>query len=58
MTPWILCDFRSPRRQQPYFQDYFNRKGLISETGKKKMAFDVLKTYYQMVQQKYDAIHQ
>jgi len=58
MTPWILCDFRSPRRQQPYFQDYFNRKGLISETGKKKMAFDVLKAYYQMVQQKYDTIHQ
>ncbi|MDB5230230.1 MAG: beta-glucuronidase [Chitinophagaceae bacterium] len=53
MTPWILCDFRSPRRQQPYYQDYFNRKGLISETGKKKMAFDVLKTYYQKIQQQY-----
>jgi len=53
MTPWILCDFRSPRRQQPYYQDYFNRKGLISETGKKKMAFDVLKIYYQNIQQKY-----
>jgi beta-glucuronidase len=57
MTPWILCDFRSPRRQQPYYQDYFNRKGLISETGKKKMAFDVLKAYYQKMQQQYDAIH-
>lgn len=53
MTPWILCDFRSPRRQQPYYQDFFNRKGLISETGKKKMAFDVLKNYYEAMQQKY-----
>jgi beta-glucuronidase len=54
MTPWILCDFRSPRRQEPYYQDFFNRKGLISETGKKKMAFDVLKTYYQVMQQQYN----
>ncbi|HEY1113766.1 MAG TPA: glycoside hydrolase family 2 TIM barrel-domain containing protein, partial [Chitinophagaceae bacterium] len=36
MTPWILTDFRSPRRQHPYFQDFWNRKGLMSETGKKK----------------------
>jgi beta-glucuronidase len=56
MTPWILCDFRSPRRQQPYYQDYFNRKGLISETGKKKMAFDVLKKYYEMMQRQYNAV--
>jgi beta-glucuronidase len=55
MTPWILCDFRSPRRQQPYYQDYFNRKGLISETGKKKMAFDVLKKYYETMQLQYNA---
>lgn len=54
MTPWILCDFRSPRRQEPYYQDFFNRKGLISETGKKKLAFDVLKTYYQTIQQQYN----
>lgn len=56
MTPWILCDFRSPRRQQPYYQDYFNRKGLISETGKKKMAFDVLKAYYEKMQRKYNVV--
>ncbi|MCW3120166.1 MAG: beta-glucuronidase, partial [Chitinophagaceae bacterium] len=43
------------RRQQPYYQDYFNRKGLISETGKKKMAFDILKEYYQKTQQQYKA---
>jgi len=53
MTPWILCDFRSPRRQEPYYQDYFNRKGLISETGKKKKAFFTLKAYYDSMQKKY-----
>ncbi len=33
MSPWILKDFRSPRRQHPIFQQGWNRKGLISETG-------------------------
>jgi beta-glucuronidase len=53
MTPWILVDFRSPRRQHPYFQDFWNRKGLISETGKKKKAFWTLKNYYDEVQKIY-----
>jgi len=53
MTPWILTDFRSPRRQHPFFQDFWNRKGLISETGKKKKAFFVLKDYYDQTQAKY-----
>lgn len=53
MTPWILVDFRSPRRQHPYFQDFWNRKGLISETGKKKKAFWTLRNYYDEVQRKY-----
>jgi beta-glucuronidase len=47
VTPWILCDFRSPRRMLPYIQDGWNRKGLISETGNKKKAFWVLKRYYE-----------
>ncbi len=46
MTPWILCDFRSPRRQHPYFQNFWNRKGLISSDGVKKQAFYVLQDYY------------
>jgi beta-glucuronidase len=54
MTPWILTDFKSPRRQHPYFQDFWNRKGLISSGGKKKKAFYVLKNYYDQVQQKYE----
>lgn len=53
LTPWILVDFRSPRRQHPYFQDFWNRKGLISETGKKKKAFYVLKDFYDDMQVKY-----
>jgi len=46
MSPWILKDFRSPRRQNPDFQQGWNRKGLISETGQRKQAFDVLAGYY------------
>ena len=53
MTPWILTDFRSPRRQHPFFQDFWNRKGLISETGKKKKAFWVLKEFYDQTEAKY-----
>ena len=47
MTPWILVDFRSPRRPLPTIQDYWNRKGLISERGKKKQAFFVLQRFYE-----------
>ena len=47
MSPWILKDFRSPRRQNPDFQQGWNRKGLISETGQRKQAFGVLADYYQ-----------
>lgn len=46
MSPWILKDFRSPRRQNPDFQQGWNRKGLISETGQRKMAFGVLAEDY------------
>jgi Beta-galactosidase/beta-glucuronidase len=45
-TPWILCDFRSPRRQLPDIQDGWNIKGLIGHDGEKKMAFTVLKSFY------------
>jgi beta-glucuronidase len=47
MSPWILKDFRSPRRQNPDFQQGWNRKGLISEAGQRKQAFDVLARYYE-----------
>ncbi len=45
-SPWILKDFRSPRRVLPEIQDYYNRKGLVGDNGKRKMAFDVLKAWY------------
>jgi beta-glucuronidase len=45
-TPWILTDFRSPRRPLPNIQDGWNRKGLIGENGTKKKAFYVLKDFY------------
>jgi beta-glucuronidase len=45
-TPWILMDFRSPRRTLPGIEDYFNRKGLVSQHGEKKKAFYVLQEFY------------
>jgi len=45
-TPWILMDFRSPRRTLPGIEDYFNRKGLVSKNGEKKKAFYVLQEFY------------
>ncbi|NMM48735.1 glycoside hydrolase family 2 protein [Marinigracilibium pacificum] len=46
ISPWILKDFRSPARMLPGVQDYWNRKGLISEKGIRKEAFFVLQDYY------------
>ena len=45
-SPWILADFRSPRRQLNGIQDDYNRKGLYSEKGEKKKAFFVQKDFY------------
>ena len=47
MSPWILTDFRSPRRPLPGIQDFYNRKGLISHRGERKQAFFVLQRFYQ-----------
>jgi len=46
-TPWILCDFRSPRRPLAHVQDGWNRKGLIGENGVKKKAFFLLRDFYE-----------
>jgi beta-glucuronidase len=43
---WVLVDFRSPRRALAGIQDYFNRKGLVSDRGERKEAFYVLRDYY------------
>lgn len=46
LSPWVLKDFRSPRREHPVYQNGWNRKGLLSETGERKQAFDVLADHY------------
>lgn len=46
LSPWILKDFRAPRRQHPIYQQGWNRKGLISPTGRRKPAFFVLQGFY------------
>lgn len=46
VSPWILVDFKSPKRNLPGIQDGWNRKGLIGSNGIKKKAFKVLQSYY------------
>ena len=46
VTPWILKDFRSPRRPLPGIQDFWNRKGLLSENGERKKAWYLMKEWY------------
>lgn len=45
-SPWILFDFRSPRRPHAKFQQGWNRKGLISPDGQRKEAWYVMRDYY------------
>jgi beta-glucuronidase len=45
-SPWILMDFRSPRRPLPGIQDFWNRKGLVSEQGERKQAFELMQAWY------------
>ena len=46
MSPWILKDFRSAMRNLNGVQDIYNRKGLISDKGEKKLAYSVLQDFY------------
>jgi len=46
-TPWILYDFRCPRRLNR-FQEHFNRKGLLdADRVTKKLAFKVMADFYE-----------
>jgi len=47
VSPWVLRDFRSSMRPLGGIQDYYNRKGLVTESGEKKQAFFVLKDAYE-----------
>ena len=56
MTPWILYDFRCPRRTS-ILQNYYNRKGLCGEDKKhEKMAFAVLRDFYTKMQGKIKSV--
>jgi beta-glucuronidase len=52
LSPWVLMDFHSPRRPLPGIQDYYNRKGLVSNTGQHKQAFYVLQKFYKELKEK------
>lgn len=54
-SPWILMDFRSTRRQLNGVQDFFNRKGVISERGIRKKSFYVLQDFYAKKREQYKA---
>jgi len=56
MSPWILKDFRSPRRFHGLYQNFWNRKGLVSETGEKKLAFYVLRDWYARMADKWQDV--
>ena len=44
-APWVMMDFRSPVRMHP-FQAGYNRKGLLSERGERKLAWSVIRDHY------------
>jgi beta-glucuronidase len=52
ISPWILADFRSPKRNNPVYQEGWNRKGVIDNKGRKKKAFFILKNYYSEMKKK------
>ncbi|PTR01447.1 beta-glucuronidase [Mucilaginibacter yixingensis] len=54
VSPWVMVDFRSPKRNNPLYQEGWNRKGLYGEKGEKKKAFFVLRNYYDQVKQTAD----
>jgi len=54
ISPWILKDFRSPRRQHSIYQNGWNRKGIISETGERKPAFFTLSDHYADIEKQWE----
>ena len=54
ISPWILNDFRSPRRNNPFYQEGWNNKGLFDQKGNRKKAFYVLKSWYDELEKKYE----
>jgi beta-glucuronidase len=52
LSPWILADFRSPKRNNPIYQQGWNRKGLFDNNGNKKEAFYILRSFYKQIEKK------
>jgi len=48
----VLLDFHSPRRPLPGVQDYYNRKGLVSNTAQHKQVFYVLQKFHAEIKEK------
>jgi beta-glucuronidase len=46
LSPWVLADFRSPKRNNPLYQEGWNRKGIYDDKGNKKKAFYIIQNYY------------
>jgi beta-glucuronidase len=46
ISPWVLADFRSPKRNNPLYQEGWNRKGFYDDKGRKKKAFFIMQNYY------------
>jgi beta-glucuronidase len=53
ISPWVLADFRSPKRNNPLYQEGWNRKGLYDDKGRKKKAFYIIQKYYSEMKAKY-----
>ncbi len=53
-SPWILKDFRTPKRMLPGIQDDWNLKGVVSYHGEKKKAFYILQKFYEEIKKKYE----
>lgn len=54
IAPWVLNDFRSPKRNNPLYQEGWNRKGMYDDKGNKKKAFYIMQAYYKEMKEKYD----
>ncbi|WP_237487865.1 glycoside hydrolase family 2 protein [Hufsiella arboris] len=56
ISPWVLTDFRSPKRNNPLYQEGWNRKGLYDDKGNKKKAFYILQSYYNEIKNKQTSV--
>lgn len=46
VSPWLLFDYKSLGRMNQVYQKGYNRKGLLSEKGEKKLAWYIMNEYY------------